>query len=82
MLALMFVVLLRCVQVPDRKGISGLSGTYHRHPGSSPSMHGRGHQCAERGTGHCASAVIAQMTLIHGCGSVVMVSLIQLQYSS
>ena len=27
-------------------------------------------------------AVIAQMTLIHGCGSVVMVSLIQAQYSS
>ena len=82
MLALMFVILLRCVQDPDRKGISGLSGTYHRQPGSSPSMRGHGHRCEGRDTGHCASAVIAQMTLIHGCGSVVMVSLIQLQYSS
>ena len=82
MLALMFVVLLRCVQVPDRKGVSGLSGTYHRHPGPSPSMRGRVHRYEGCDTGHCASAVIVQMTLIHGCGSVVMVSLIQLQYSS
>ena len=82
MLALMFVVLLRYVQVPNRKGISKLSGTYHRHPRSSPSMRGRGYQWVGHSAGHCASPVVAQMTLIHGCGSVVMVSLIQLQYSS
>ena len=45
-------------------------------------MRTRGHRGEGRDTGHCARAVIAQMTLIHGCGSVVMVSLIQLRYSS
>ena len=52
---------------------------------TGPLLHppcGRGRRRVGRATGHGASAAIAQTTLIHGWGSVVMVSSIQVRYSS
>lgn len=52
MLALMFVVLLRCVQVQAWRTFR-VPGKYHRHPGPSPSMLPQVHSASVRCCARC-----------------------------